>query len=284
MPRIFGDTQCDACHALIADAEESAYKIWCHRFPSGHWIIASLDNVGRWGWRHETLRQFPGFAFIHSDCFLRIFSTPNPPQDEINYLGRALAWRKLDNMRLFPKELDIPGPLRVSRAVISAAGRISDLPFLGRLPLELVDMVQSHCPDAYFWNMVHSLNHKKRLRFRPPMITTLIRKDLSCIKSWERGKAAPKSEESLKDPQCICITLDSDGICEIKRLQNHPHPPNHDPNVKFRRYVLANEKDVKSVDAYFQDGLCCLQAHAAHPGFPTWDLPSGSWLRSNTIN
>ncbi|KAL7768373.1 hypothetical protein ACKLNR_002674 [Fusarium oxysporum f. sp. zingiberi] len=124
-------------------------------------------------------------------------------------------------MCLFPKELGIPGPLRVSRAAISGAGRIADLPFLGRLPLELVDMVQSHCPDAYFWNM---------------------------------------------------------------RLQNHPHPPNHDPNVKFRRHVLTNEKDVKSADAYFQDGLCCLRAHAAHPGFPTWDFPSGSWLLSNTIN
>ncbi|WKT45120.1 hypothetical protein QSH57_009973 [Fusarium oxysporum f. sp. vasinfectum] len=269
MSKIFGDTQCDACHALIADAGESAYKIWCHRFPSGHWIIASLDNVSCGGWRHETVRQFSGFAFIHSDCFLRIFSTPNPPQDEVNYVGRALAWRKLDNMCLFPKELGIPGPLRVSRAAISGAGRIADLPFLGRLPLELVDMVQSHCPDAYFWNMVHRLNHKK---------------GLSCTKSWKRGKAAPDSEERLKDPECLCITLDSDGICEIQRLQNHPHPPNHDPNVKFRRHVLTNEKDVKSADAYFQDGLCCLRAQAAHPGFPTWDLPSGSWLLSNTIN
>ncbi|RKK67978.1 hypothetical protein BFJ69_g14024 [Fusarium oxysporum] len=164
-------------------------------------------------------------------------------------------------MCLFPKELGVPGPLRVSRAAISGAGRIADLPFLGRLPLELVDMVQSHCPDAYFWNM-----------------------GLSCTKSWKRGKAAPDSEERLKDPECLCITLDSDGICEIQRLQNHPHPPNHDPNVKFRRHVLTNEKDVKSADAYFQDGLCCLRAHAAHPGFPTWDLPSGSWLLSNTIN
>ncbi|EXL56104.1 hypothetical protein FOCG_03801 [Fusarium oxysporum f. sp. radicis-lycopersici 26381] len=187
-------------------------------------------------------------------------------------------------MCLFPKELGIPGPLRVSRAAISGAVRIADLPFLNRLPLGLVDMVQSHCPDAYFWNMVHRLNHKKRLRFRQPMITTLIRKDLSCTTSWKRGKAAPDSEERLKDPECLCITLDSDGICEIQRLQNHPHPPNHDPNVKFRRHALTNEKDVKSADAYFQDGLCCLRAHAAHPGFPTWVLPSGSWLLSNTIN
>ncbi|PCD34836.1 hypothetical protein AU210_007431 [Fusarium oxysporum f. sp. radicis-cucumerinum] len=273
--RLLKKRQAEAAKADRERASKPGY------FPS---VPSDAPSRYRGGWRHETVRQFSGFAFIHSDCFLRIFSTPNPPQDEVNYVGRALAWRKLDNMCLFPKELGIPGPLRVSRAAISGAVRIADLPFLNRLPLELVDMVQSHCPDAYFWNMVHRLNHKKRLRFRQPMITTLIRKDLSCTTSWKRGKAAPDSEERLKDPECLCITLDSDGICEIQRLQNHPHPPNHDPNVKFRRHVLTNEKDVKSADAYFQDGLCCLRAHAAHPGFPTWVLPSGSWLLSNTIN
>ncbi|RKK20504.1 hypothetical protein BFJ66_g7985 [Fusarium oxysporum f. sp. cepae] len=179
-------------------------------------------------------------------------------------------------MCLFPKELGIPGPLRVSRAAISGAGRIADLPFLDRLPLELVDMVQSHCPDAYFWNMVHRLNHKKRLRFRQPMITTLIRKDLSCTKSWKRGKAAPDSEERLKDPECLCITLDSDGICEIQRLQNHPHPPNHDPNVKFRRHVLTNEKDVKSADAYFQVSIPRRSMHIWFANRIGWTLLSAS--------
>ncbi|KAF4958125.1 hypothetical protein FGADI_2633 [Fusarium gaditjirri] len=282
MSNILRDIQCDACHRLVADREASMYRIWCHNFPSGYWESARIEWSKRWGWGwypDGTVRQFPGVTFIHSDCFLGIFSTPDPPQDEIDYLGRALTWRNLKHMRLFPKELDIPGPLRVSQAVISAAARIASFPFLGQLPREVLDMVQFYRPSAYFWNIVQILDHKKRLRYRPYTVTTLIKKGLSSIKSWKRGEAEPDSGEILQHPGFLYITLDSDGISEIQRFQNRPHPPNQDPSIKFKRYIFAYEEDVETVDAYFQDGLCCLQAHsrATHPGFATWDHSSGSW-------
>jgi hypothetical protein len=225
-----------------------------------------------------TVRDYPGFTFLHSDCFSSIIITPHRhrSQDEINCFRRALAWRKLDHMRIFPKELDIPKPLRSSQLAVSAAARIAGLPLLGRLPMGLVALIQSCCPDAYFWNMVHRLDFKPRLGLRP-MSTTLITNYLSCVESRKRHDAGPACAESLKDPECICITLGSDGIYQIERLQNHPRPPNYS-RQKFKRYVLANEKDLKSVEAYFQVSIPRYIMLIWFTGHIGWTLLSeGTW-------
>ncbi|KAF5592475.1 hypothetical protein FPANT_5398 [Fusarium pseudoanthophilum] len=170
-----------------------------------------------------------------------------PPQQrsqaEMNCFRRAMGWRRLDLMRVFPRVLDIPGPRHVNRRVIAR-----EEPRLGRLPVELIDMVRSYCPDAYFWNVVQLLDLQGFVSPGQPVIE----KNLSCIARWKRGDALPVEGERLGDREYLLISLDSDGICEIQRLPRPKNPrPNHDPLVKLRKYVLANDQDVESVKAYF---------------------------------
>ncbi|PNP80461.1 hypothetical protein FNYG_06060 [Fusarium nygamai] len=194
-------------------------------------------------------------------------------QAEMNCFRRAMGWRRLDLMRIFPKVLDIPGPRHISKQSVKRAapfalrteldegtGREKEYfgQHLGRLPKELVNMIQSYCPDAYFWGLVQLRDLKW---FLTPGIPVKER-DLSRIERWERGderhnegandKVIDKviEGEPLKDCERLRISLDSDGICEIQRLPEHD-PPNHDPFVKLRKYVLVNKDDVATVKAYF---------------------------------
>ncbi|KAF5550660.1 hypothetical protein FNAPI_7645 [Fusarium napiforme] len=162
-------------------------------------------------------------------------------QAEMNCFRRAMGWRRFDLMRIFPRVLDLPGPRHISKKSVEIADRRLDC-----LPMELIDMVRSYCPDASFWNMVQLLYLQGFVSPARPVIE----KNLSCIARWKRGGALPVEGQRLRFPECLLISLDSDGICEIQRLPKHPRP-NHDPVVKLRKYVLANDQDVESVKAYF---------------------------------
>ncbi|KAF4436858.1 hypothetical protein FACUT_6127 [Fusarium acutatum] len=192
MPIIFGSTRCDDCQALIADTEESAVQFHCSAYPTGDWMHVRLPNPS-----NATVAHHIRCTFLHLDCFRTMLFTPQGrqrSQAEMNCFRRAMAWRKLDLMRIFPEELDIPGPRRVSQPSVARAATFAlKKRHLGRLHMELVDMIRSYCPDAYFWNV-----------------------RVSRIKRWERGDAAPVDGQILKDPECLRISLDSDGICEIR--------------------------------------------------------------------
>ncbi|KAF5534389.1 hypothetical protein FPHYL_13434 [Fusarium phyllophilum] len=242
MSLIFGRTRCDGCQALIDDTEPSAVVFYCLIYPTGDWRSTIAWRVRP---NLEIFMHHARCTFLHVCCFLLILIKPDGvqrSQAELNCFGRAMGWRKLDLMHIFPKELDIPGPRRISRwAVAWVAQR------LGRLPMELIDMVRSYCPDASFWNLV-------QLRDLQGFVSAgnrVIEKNLSGIARWERGYTLPVRGFRLKDPGCLLISLDSDGICEIQRFRRHPEPPNHNLVVKLRKYVLANEEDLESVNAYF---------------------------------
>ncbi|KAF5586047.1 hypothetical protein FPCIR_8067 [Fusarium pseudocircinatum] len=188
---------------------------------------------------------------------------------EMNCFRRAMGWRRLDLMRIFPQALYIPGPRHISKQSVKKVA-----PFalqkelnqdtglekeyfgqhLGQLPKELVNMIQSYCPGAYFWSLVQLRDVKWFLSPGKPVEE----RDISCIERWERGKAKVFRGEPLGDGEYLLISLDSDGICEIQRLpkpedrrQPEDRGPNHDPLVKLRKYVLANGQDLESVKAYF---------------------------------
>ncbi|EWG41048.1 hypothetical protein FVEG_15218 [Fusarium verticillioides 7600] len=161
----------------------------------------------------------------------------------MNCFRRAMGWRRLDLMRVFPRVLDIPGPRHISKKSVEMAA-----PRLDRLPMELIEMVRSYCPDASFWNRLQLLYLQGFVSLGRPVIE----RNLSCITRWERGDTLPVEGEPLGDSEYLLISLDPDGICKIQRLPKPKHPrPNHGPLVKLRKNVLANNQDLESVKAYF---------------------------------
>ncbi|KAF4490452.1 AAA-ATPase vps4-associated 1 domain containing protein [Fusarium agapanthi] len=251
MSVLFGETRCDGCQALFtADTGEYAILFYCTDYPTGNWKFLDLE-IPCYG---KVWPPSKRCTYLHPLCFGTILHTStgrSRSQPEINCFRRAIGWRKLDLMGIFPKELDIPGPRRISQPSVARAATFSIQEphfgrHFGRLHMELVDMVRSYCPDAYFWNVVQ-LRDLKGFASTRKRLTTM---PLSRLRHWKRGDAAPLYGQDLKDPVCLRISLDSDGICEIQRLQDHP-PPNHQARVKLRKYVLANEKDVESVNAFF---------------------------------
>ncbi|KAF5253760.1 hypothetical protein FANTH_1453 [Fusarium anthophilum] len=247
MSIILGQTRCDGCQVLFTDSNRSAIRFYCGDYPTGDWKAENFSLQ-----RPSTMTILPNTrcTFLHEGCFRYIVVLPNGQrrsQPEINCFGRALGWRKLDLMRIFPKVLDIPGPRRISPPAIATVAAAAQLEYFQRLPIELVDMVRSYCPDAYFWNMVQLLDSKDFISTGQ----SLHNPNLSRLWHWKRGDAAPRYRRRLKDPECLRISLDSDGICEIQRLRDHPRPPKSDPLVKFRKYAFASKKELGTVDACF---------------------------------
>ncbi|KAF5637373.1 uncharacterized protein FTJAE_5788 [Fusarium tjaetaba] len=166
-------------------------------------------------------------------------------QAEMNCFGRAMGWRRFDFMGIFPRVMDLPGPRHISHKSVEMAD-----PRLKKLPMELIDMVRSYCPDAYFWNVVQLLYLQGFVSPARPVIE----KNISRIARWKRGDDddLPVEGEPLGDSEYLLISLDPDGIREIQKLPKPKHPrPNHDTLLTPRKYVVANNQDLESVKVYF---------------------------------
>ncbi|KAF5716709.1 hypothetical protein FGLOB1_2429 [Fusarium globosum] len=248
MPGIFENVRCDGCQAMIEDTETSAVLFYCADYPTGNWRHLTLNRSSR-----PTITQNTRCTFLHRRCFDTfqiMLNGQQRSQAKINCFRRAIGFRKLDFMRIFQEGLHIPGLHSVSMTAVVRAEKcvFHQSQILRKVTgiQELFDIVRSYCPDAYFWNMVQLMGLRGFASTGTPVM-----KDLSRIEKWKRLQPLPVCGRPLKDPGCLRISLDSDGICEIERLGSHPHPPNHDPLVKLRKYVLANEKDLATVKAYF---------------------------------
>ncbi|KAF5666726.1 hypothetical protein FCIRC_10081 [Fusarium circinatum] len=217
MSVVLGQTRCDAYQALFtADTDQRAVHFYCDAYPTGNWK-SRVTHIPCYGNLWPSVRC----THLHPRCFRTITHTSDGrsrSQDEINCFRRAIGWRKLDFMRIFPKNLDIPAPRRVWQQSVARAATFSiQEPHFGRdfgrLPMEIVDMVRSYCPDAYFWNVVQ-LRDLNRFAFTGKLIMM----PLSRLWHWERGDAAPLYGQDPKYSFGLRISLDSDGLCKIERL------------------------------------------------------------------
>ncbi|KAM0207678.1 hypothetical protein ACHAQI_007475 [Fusarium lateritium] len=185
-----------------------------------------------------------------------------------------------------------PQPQGFDPNAVTIAAIAAGMPMLGQLPPELVVAIQSHCPDRPFWRLVRIHALKLRLE-RLPDYGEQSETHLSALVFWKRGDFTPLCSTVLSNTERLRITVDSDGIYEIKRLSEHVHPTRL-LKRHLERYIIANAGQLKSVRAFFKsqnltmkDGLCWLLCTIYHPGFTIWDTsapPQALELSSATSN
>ncbi|CAJ0538837.1 Ff.00g067520.m01.CDS01 [Fusarium sp. VM40] len=288
---------CDACEVPL-DPWDNVVFVYTKEWPMGPWSICwSLYRVEGYN-RRGSMTQIDGLCFcngprssflgcavLHSRCFDLVLG-PSPSREMINRLGTDLVWRKPSNLWFVKNchpRINVPEPDGFHHLAVSTAARRAGIPLLGRLPPELVVSIQSLCPDKPFWELVRVYTLKFRLLTLPD--GEQVEDYLSTLVSWKRGDATPLCSTFLSNTERLRITIDSDGIYKIERLSEHVHPPKL-LKRRLKRYIIANVDQVKSIRAYFKDGLCWLLHPTFHPGFTIWDTsaPPQALELSSTAN
>ncbi|KAF4965686.1 hypothetical protein FSARC_6526 [Fusarium sarcochroum] len=209
-------------------------SVYTKKFPSdGNWTVVKNLFTPQLCTAHAyrtTLGAecLPGCLTVHDECFNFVIG-PSPSREKLNCFGRALVWRSCNPVRFGYTEVryHVPEPDGFPQALIVTAGKQAGVPMLERLPPEILTLIHSYSRDAALWGLVKVTSLKLRLAAIPCDIP-LVSVALATIDSWKRGDISPVLSEVSRPPAFVCITLDSDGIRQIKQLASYPSPLRED--------------------------------------------------------
>ncbi|GAW23381.1 hypothetical protein ANO14919_129390 [Xylariales sp. No.14919] len=207
----------------------------------------------------------PEFVPLHWDCF-EIFRTQSSIDwdDVLCRLWVAASWRtpwRGASPMCFPIDAARSSSLK-------ALCSICKLPQLHRLPLELLQMVQSYSEHALMWRGALAFDLAAHISNKTPSgLTTMPLKD---IFFWEREKQLQvTSSQSLP---LIRITVDSIGISKIERISPQAYKGEC---YSSRVYVVEQEQAVFKCKVQFKDGFSRLELASSSPLSPPaiWNTP-----------
>ncbi|KAK0713256.1 hypothetical protein B0T26DRAFT_651407, partial [Lasiosphaeria miniovina] len=192
--------------------------------------------------------------------------------------------------------LRLAGASPVTPAALDTMASIWNLGELTRLPLELVEMIQRHCPHLLFWRAVSTLALAAHLSDTPAEPATSM--PVSSIASWERRGALRlcRPDDVIIDPAgsseavsplilsqaVIRFTIDAKGICKLERLPERPSCSRERRTNRFA-FIVEEVSALEGFTACFTDGLLQLQPPPNAPGLRIWDTPSPPSLSQCTI-
>ncbi|KAK3376502.1 hypothetical protein B0T24DRAFT_618842 [Lasiosphaeria ovina] len=191
--------------------------------------------------------------------------------------------------------LHLSGASPVAPAALDTMASICNLGELTRLPLELVEMIQQHCPHLLFWRAVSTLALAAHLSATPAEPATSM--PVSNVASWERRGAlrlccpddviidTAGSSEAVSplilSQAVIRFTIDAKGICKLERLPERPSYSRERTNRLA--FIVEEVSALEGFTACFTDGLLQLQPPPNAPALRIWDTPSPPSLSQCTI-
>ncbi|OBS29530.1 hypothetical protein FPOA_03467 [Fusarium poae] len=213
-----------------------------------------------------------GLLTFHKKCFVAI-NGPDLSAERMDRLGRAMFWTNI-------KHLDIPHPnsYYFARTLdsqdyrhdsISSMGQKIGLP-LGRLPLETLQHIQSHCHDHPFWKMVKNLDFATCLDLGPR--TKMLSVSLASVVQWTRGSNSPVLSSREASSGRFRIMIDMQGFGKIERLSEYPRVCLR--KRPFKRFIIVEAHHATKIDASFKDGMCWLGLRNAESISTIWDTPT----------
>ncbi|PCD24144.1 hypothetical protein FGRA07_11346 [Fusarium graminearum] len=189
---------CSHCHET-KPADKKAAVFYCKEFPVGTWKLRYMTISGgnhvhedASMWREEGIcwcnyaedgGASGGFLLLHQEC-LALLNDAELSAERIDDVGRALAWMNTNSFLRGRKPLDfdtILGTQDYRHDSIAHVGQKLGLP-LGRLPLELLQQIQSDCRDAPFWQRVKHSEVAPSFGTRPR--TEAVTTSLASVVQW----------------------------------------------------------------------------------------------------
>ncbi|KAG8677642.1 hypothetical protein FPOAC1_003667 [Fusarium poae] len=213
-----------------------------------------------------------GFLTFHQECLValngRDFSA-----ERIDRLGRAMFWTTIRHLDLSDNNSDyfanIPDVQDYPHDSISSMGQKIGLP-LDRLPLEILQHIQSYCHDCLFWEMVKKLDFTTCLELGPR--TKMLSVSLARVVEWTRGSNSPVLSSRKAKSGHVRITVDSQGFCEIERLSEYPRVCLK--KQPYKRFIILEARHATEINCSFKDGMCWLGLRKADSISTVWDIPT----------
>lgn len=185
----------------------------------------------------------PEFVPLHRDC-LEIFRNQCSIKwaDALCRLWVAAAWRtpwRGASPLCFPIDATRSSSLK-------ALCDICKLPRLHKLPLEILQMIQSYSEHALIWRGVLAFDLAAHISKETPSSLSTI--PLQDILFWERGNQ-PQVMLSPFPPPLIRITVDLIGISKIERISCQPYKCKCYSSCV---YIVVQEKSISKYKAQFK--------------------------------
>lgn len=181
--------------------------------------LCSIPNCG-------SCSLSPEFVILHYEChdiFIHEATTGGRTRKEaLDLLWVVGSFRK--PWRKAP-ELHLPLPKSLYRSIIRRLENGLGLPWLSKLPAELLLRVWKGSSGCIFWRaitIIHLVSIQTSSRpFKIP---------LRQVYSWERGKEV---ETTTSMPGYIRLTIDGFGLRRVERLTDNPRTSQVDRNLAF---------------------------------------------------
>lgn len=170
----------------------------------------------------------PETATVHWDCF-HVIDAYNVPRE---ILWTALAWRLpwKNCPTLFLTQRQLP------RSVYTASDLLG-IP-LGRLPSELVYLIQHYSRDAKFWRYCAAAD--LGLELSEVVHATTESRPLAAVLRWERG-STPTTTSNCTTPSAVRLSIDARGISKVERIPaDQPSGPSDGMRYAIFKPVLVD--------------------------------------------
>ncbi|KAI1265982.1 hypothetical protein F5Y18DRAFT_435432 [Xylariaceae sp. FL1019] len=207
----------------------------------------------------------PEFVPLHWEC-VEVFRNKCALEwsEALRRLWVAAAWR-IPWRGALPMFFPIDAS---SSPSLKASCDICEFSQLDKLPLELLQIIQSYSEHASLWRSALVSDLASRIAHETS--DSLITMPLKDIVFWERGKR-PQLTSSLPFLPLMRIAVDAAGISMIERVSAQPYKGECHNSCA---YMLADEEAVSRYRAQLKDGLLRLDLDPSSHSPALWNTPS----------
>ncbi|KAM6487043.1 hypothetical protein HDV62DRAFT_140691 [Trichoderma sp. SZMC 28011] len=211
------------------------------------------------------------YTTVHFECyqiFLRVCEFGKLQQEyALQKLWISTAWRLPWKNAFFMPASNVYIP--TSPRSLELSGQLFGIPFLHRLPQELLLPIWRESKDSLFWRCMSIIRMVTEFETNTPELQI---EPLDQVVSWRRNGKLECAPASAMHP-ITKLTIDQEGIKKVERLSCRPQYTGETHSDST--FIVEEGSSLHGIEAQLQDGRLRLQTTQIQPKYPyIWNTPA----------